>query len=219
MSTALLCSIMGWRQAGKVDDSTPCVTVSSAITTLAPCDSRTGTSLPQSSPSPLKTSLGAAHLTRLAMCLRASLEAGTFVYFYVLPKPNCFWGDPYDSATTTSFLNLISNKQTSHNAAPRGTGSLKRWTSPSPPLHIILPEIPACAQHGFLGSQTQVRAVGKTPEVDSDALGWSKQVPHFSFYDLYTGALELFHSFTPFSPATVGAIAMMIFLFFPLESN
>lgn len=56
-STTLLCSMMGWRQVGKVNGSTPCVTVSPAITTLAPCDSRTGSSLPQSSSSLLKTSL------------------------------------------------------------------------------------------------------------------------------------------------------------------
>lgn len=118
-SLQLLRSIMGQRQAGKVNDSTPCVTVSPAVTTLAPCDSRTGSSLPQSSPSPFKTSFGAAHMARLAMGLCASFEAGTSALFCALPKPNCFWGDPYDSATLTSFLNPISNKQTSHNAALR----------------------------------------------------------------------------------------------------
>lgn len=60
-------------------------------------------------------------------------------------------------------------------------------------------------------------------------LGWvpifknewqSKQVPHFSFYDSYTGALQVFYSFHPSSPASVEAKAIkIVFIFFPFQSQ
>lgn len=60
-------------------------------------------------------------------------------------------------------------------------------------------------------------------------LGWlpvsknewqTEQAPRFSFYDSYTGALEVFYSFHPSSPASVEAkaITIVFFFFFP-ESN
>lgn len=154
------------------------------------------------------------------MGLSASFEAGTFAPFYIFTKAELLlrwsiWLSNYHYFSK-------SHKQQANKpqcCTQRYWQPKKRWAAPSAPLHITVPEIPACAQHRCLGSQTQVRAMGKSPEVGSDALGWSKQVPHFSFYDLYTGALEVFPSFTPFFPATLEAIAMMIFFFFLSQSQ
>lgn len=59
-------------------------------------------------------------------------------------------------------------------------------------------------------------------------LGWlpafknewqTEQAPRFSFYDSYTGALEVFYSFHSSSPASVEAKAITIVFFFFPESN